>query len=239
MSTIHVNEVHTNFGSVWQRCVALWSEYVIQETWTFAFVFTSANVGHASLDGMELTITGDTDTTVYTLLALDSVTVIGRFPLAYITSRPGWYTAPRALPNTVGARDVLVDADTNLWGMRNAIWGGLALNPLFATSSYTNNLVITGANNKMWTGVADLQEGLAFDFVCITVVDPASAYPFYEGITPSSSSPQAASVVSAGSVDLTPLVGPLTEIASKDVDFSINNGGSMFSIYSRVKMETR
>lgn len=240
MATINKYELHPNLGSVWNRAVNLWAQYVIDDTWTFAFTNTSHNVGFATLEVLQITINDGTDDNVYWLILNDTYTILPHKPPLCITNQSGFYSTPPILAATYGTRTTLADADTNLKGMRELIWTTWTESGINVAQSFNGLSNLTGSSCTVWTRTVYSGMQMVADWNSCQVANLSSAIQIYNGNDLMSGAGHAAILVAGpqpAPLDITPVVDALEDIASVDVTYTANNGGAVWSMRGKVNAE--
>jgi hypothetical protein len=227
-------ELHPNIGSVWQRGLQLWDLYA---TGTYTNWAHSYN-GSYDDRSWDITVTNpDESTDTFTLIAMDMPEGFTG-ALTYLSANPGFHaTLTKVYPNPIADGSSPWAAYRNkVWNWRLDIWakytGALAdlqneddtgtrygITTRFIFISHFKNLaVVLDGSGILWgTPTVDVFVGYPTDFV--------GASPIAIGAAPSG----------GGSIDVTPIVEALNEIALIDVTYTVNNGKAAITVRGKVQ----
>jgi len=220
-------------GAVWASAMALWDAFATGTYTSWAYARNNVD----PMKGEKITVglpAGGTDTFTF----LDPTCRNGeRQSLLYLMNTPGWrmpltkcYANP--LPSGASMTDAYHDGPRNLRREMVNNWTGVSPD---------------GSTND----VTDTEFGITGQYYCDVYVDhlavATDAYgvyfgtPTYDGMQgyPSDFVGGTTMVVPSaggggGSIDLTPVVAALEDIATRDVDYTFNNGSAIFSMQGKV-----
>jgi hypothetical protein len=221
-------------GAIWTQALQLWDDYAqgTYTTWAYAVAPTGGMFGYKITVGLPA---GGTDD--YTLVDL-SVRDGYQQAVSYLMQLPGWRAQlnkpyPDTLPDGHGALGKFQDLLRNF---RRQIW----LTHCSASPAHSIDGVGDSAFGlNMYTSTDVMQRGLllvtdTIEFAYGTMdADTLVAYPT-DGIGMETGSVVGGS--SGGSVDLTPVVDALEDIATMDVEYQANNGGAVWSMRGKVRV---
>jgi hypothetical protein len=219
-------------GALWLQVLALWDQYATGTftSWSFATHNVSGFYGKAITVGLS---GGGTD--VHQLVALDCPTS-GVVPLAYALSCPGWRNPPpNVYPDTlpdggscvtkysVGPVALRTNWLSNVCGATIGVVDNDFAGPAFGVSNTIFYFDVSFGLQIMVDATGVMHGTLAADGLL--------AYPGdYVG-----SSVPVAGGGGGGSVDLGPVVDALEDIATMDVEYQANNGGTVWSMRGKVR----
>lgn len=234
MPAIEINEIHPNGGSVWQRAVQIWEQYVVEDTWTLA----ASCVFHAGLGTVLMQVDDGTDVTSRYLIMGDALD--GSVLASGWWSQAGWRYMPGAKLATYGARNTQANWLAKMVELRRSMYG------FFAAASAVGTLLTDDLALPLESAVVKIshwvwQERMTVgtDTLCCPVYTPSATYEWYadrvgnEGVLPDGS----VSIVAGGggsAVDLGPLTTALEDIAAKEISYSYNSNGSVFNSTARM-----
>lgn len=222
-------------GALWQLALSLWDQYAtgVYTTWAGAYYSASGYRGVAITVGLPA---GGTD--IHRILALE--TDDGNTQtITSLANSPGWNaTLSSVYPDTLpDSTSCVTSYHLGPVALRITIWNDFCnctTGPQtadFAGPSF-------GVENAIWHFAISF--GLSWVLDATGVMHGAltatslEAYPtdYIAQRTP-------VAVVSGGgggSIDLTPVVTALNDIATMDADYTANNGGAIWTMRGRVKM---
>jgi hypothetical protein len=214
--------------------MTIWDQYA-QGTYTaFSWAYTSGGPYRQ----WTITVTNpDTSTDTYLLVGLDCE-VSARPPLPYIVGSPGFRSPPpRAypflLPDGNQARYQYRDG---MWNLRKDIinrYGGSSISGEDEDQTSGSYDVDT----HYWFGAYKRSDGMVIvdaSGISYGTLDAGTTYAYPSDFV-GSSMPVALSAGGGGAVDLTPVVDALNDIALIDVDYTANNGATIFSMRGKVR----
>lgn len=225
----------TTVGAAWAVALGLWVDFAngVYTSWSYAV--SILNSGY----DIEVTVGlsgGGTD--VHKIQPLDT-NWNDHLSLNYVFASPGWRAMPQVLlPLTVPGGTAIDTAFTNgPWALRNSIlvtW----CNASSSQNTNDQHACPEGAQTTVWRRVWKHSNLLYVDVIGImwgtlTGLDSVTGQPTdYIGSSP------AITMVSGGggTVDLTPLVTAVNEIANKDMLININDGEAVLEAWSAVEI---
>jgi hypothetical protein len=237
MAVINHYELHPNIGAVWQRVCALYATYAPDDTLTWSYVFNYQLIGSSNNQDIEITIDNGTDQNVYFLILAD-LYLGDLLPIVYVSSRPGWYAMPAALPRVSGSRTILTDAITTLLPIREGVWTNFTRGSLHHQGSFTQSYDLTNAKTCVWHRIVGSGQQVVADWHSVSVEDIAGTITWASGVPQSTGDPDGVIVASGGgggSTDMTGVVAALEDIATREMDYSANQGGDVWSMYGKVR----
>lgn len=234
MATTIVKEYYPHAGLVWSRTIDLLVIYLT--TVGMGFAWEVATEGGYYRVMINLTV--GADTTSYRLIDLDHP--VGEFySFGYFFTLPGIFKSPPVLPKERGTFQTIL-----LWDIQAQLLRALFVETLLnCTYTFLDGEDLTVANPPtiMRTLIARVRKALhiGVDQVsCATAGDGAD--PGYIGTQPDfQGAPMAPPMMivggGGGTVDTAPIVAALNDIALIDVDYTANNGGTVFSLRGKVR----
>lgn len=236
MATTTYTEWHPHIGSVWQRSVALWESYIGNSAITWTQAVNTLN-GHRCV---QITLTGSPDTTVYVLVD-DSLRSTSTMRIIDVASSAGWRTMPKVQPASQAGRTTLTDFDAKLVALRRLIW------PAWTNCALGSEASATAVPNNAPDEIDLFYFTVRFDALffldqlTISLFTETTTSYFYNGqqVCDGATDPRFNTVggSSGGStVDLTPVVDAIEDLALVDYSLSLNNGASVFSMRGKVRV---
>lgn len=211
----------------------LWDGFASGTYTSWAYSLTSDSGFRAATITVGLS-GGGTD--VYTYIAMIEGST-GPVPITYLTQSPGWRsTLNKVYPNTLPSGATCAAAyRSGPWNLRENIWSTWAGATVQQPTDGEADTVWGVTTHAYWaaysTGLALVVDATQVIHGTLTV-DAMTAYPTD---TVGATTPVAVVVGGGGgSVDLTPVVDAINSLAEKEVDWTANQGGSVWSVYSRV-----
>lgn len=231
----HIIECAT-VGAIWQNALILWDQFAMHGFASFAWAYTATSGYRAWTITVDL-VGGGTDT--YVLIGLDCETS-ARPPLPYIGNAPGFRSPPpRAYPSVLwNGSNAKGQYGSDMWPFRKDLWnkyGG-------SSSSGDDEDQTTGSygcDTHVWFTHYKRSDGmLVLDATGITwgTVDATVTYSYPTDFVSASTPAPLVLSGGGGSIDLTPLVDAVNEIANKDVQIDINQGAVVVSAVSAVEV---
>jgi hypothetical protein len=235
------NLVAQHAGELWAWLMGQWPAVAAEDTSSIGFSYTGITFGSKTYLQIQIEINTTAGDNFYFITLLDTQWTGSNatLPMHYVASLPGWNTVPPFVQESVGARDNNAYFRTHLWEIKKTVFS-------FCTDGVVQtdeNIVsgIAGANTNTQTYYAAFQCGAV---VCIVMqqafmkntgstYDPLNGSSMYNAY--SEGNPGAGSA-GGGSVDLTPVVAALNDIAMIDVDYTANNGSAVFSMRGKVNV---
>jgi hypothetical protein len=227
-------------GAAWSAVAALWSSYVPHEDWSWSYTFGTGAFGPTNFLKVTVAIVKPDDTYNYNYIIVDTPIVSGgrgAGPVSYVISQPGWSTNAPPVLFTYGGRTSLDDYQTNVHPLKRDLV--YACTNVAAATDWRfdgGGGYIGEVEYKTW-GMLYLDFAgpvLALDQIMVDsnpeyprIPDASLANPLQLGRPGCPSG--------GGSVDLAPVVAALQEIALIDVDYTANNGGTIFSMRGKVR----
>lgn len=235
MATTTITEWHPHLGSIWQRLVGLWSDWVTAELGTWATAITAVS----SCTCVQATVSNGTDTTVWNLVDGGRGTIDFQ-PPAYIASLPGWYATPPVLKEgtTPWHRPTLFNSQ--LVSLRGNLWVDYDNGDVVSYTLLTKFLSNLSMKAYTYFAVARYRNQIIPDIISIqTGVQTSSEYLYNsQPITPDVPVSRLAVIGGGGgsTVDLAPLVAAVEDLSFVDQTFTINNGADMFTVRGRIRV---
>lgn len=234
MATTTLTEWHPHLGSIWQRLVGIWTDWITAELGTWATTITAVS----SCTCVQATVSNGTDTTIWQLVdggrgASDYL------PPAYIASLPGWYATPPVLKEGATPWHRPTNWNSQMVSLRASLWTDYDNGDTVSYTLFTKNLSNLGPM-KAYTyfAVARYRNQIIPDVISIqTGVQTASEY-LYNSLPITPDVPEYRLTVSGGgggSVDLGPLTTAVDNLSFVDQTFAINNGADLFTVRGRIR----
>lgn len=237
MATITKTEYHPNIGSVWARVIALWQGYVIDATLTWSTSLTVTSL----IFYVQVTITGETDTYVYNLGDLGAEGGSLQ-PVAAVTGSSGWMSTPKVMRYSYDERETETDFATNIVPLKQSILSYVSAASCASPSDYNIDYSILSGNQKVWYWAAAVDTMMVIDWISLVQANETDDETFWQSEPPSNAGPDAHLMIvtaggGGGSVDLTETNAILRDIALADADYTINNGGAIFTLRCKVRTD--
>lgn len=234
--------LHPHAGSVWVKACQLWAYYVENETWTLNYAWTVFSNGSENFRTLKIIIDDTTIVTNYWLILADTpvIETNGQHSPDYVGSRPGFASAPPVKQFTYGARDTIVDYTTNMHTIRLQLFTYCTGRSEEAQQYVDGNSYNGWVHFRTWSVLYKAYVGafVLVDQVCVQHGDIKAAFdaapdnPYMLGQQGTTSGSGG-----GGTIDITPIVEALQDIALIDYDLAINNGATMFSVRGKVRSD--
>lgn len=238
MADITIKELYTHPGLIWLRCIELYEAWLPDDT----VAWTSTTTGLvSSRRALTIVLTGASDTTTYVLIDVNT-SVNDCYHFSSFFALPGMGSMPKGTPLVVGSRTV-----TDVYGESIELARRTMVE--YWTNSSQTSVAAYAGYNYVEIEIQSVQRVRSYNRYGYRWLD-STIICYYEQTTdvvvpgdqnlfnqPKEGAGVAAGGGGGGSVDLSPVVEALNDIAMIDVDYSANNGGVVFSLRGRVRNE--
>lgn len=236
MATTTTNILCPNVGAAWANVLGIWTNLI---TLSGISIATSL-ITNLGMRGIQIYSVGAVDTNIYNNFCADIDATATKVPMPYVLSAPGWRAVPKTLPETSTSGNTKLLFENILVPIRTQIltsWCGATQQALVTTTNTFPNVTGYALHQYEARYVCVMQSAL--DGYSLTTKTPAvTLINANDAQTTDGLLCGQPGMVVGGTINeavLAPLVAAVEACALIDVDYSANNGGSIFSLRGRVK----